>query len=235
MINHRAFISIIIPVYNGEKYLAEAIDSVLSQTYPTVEVIVIDDGSQDASAEIARSYGSQILYYYQDNAGLGDALNTGVAHASGEFLSFLDQDDLWVSHKLTRQMQEFTNNNQVDAVFGYIEQFHSAELTPSTQQRYHVKQQIMSGYCADTLLISRKAFLRVGTFDSSLRTTTFLDWYARAKEYGLQMIMVKEVLAKRRIHTTNISITHKSTVNKEYLQLLKSALDRRRSTVKPEP
>ena len=96
-------VSVIIPVYNREKFLAEAIDSVLAQTYRPIEIIVIDDGSTDKSGEIARSY-AETKYIYQDNQGVSVARNIGVDAAQGEFLAFLDSDDMWLHNKLETQI-----------------------------------------------------------------------------------------------------------------------------------
>ncbi len=92
-------VSVIIPCYNRERYIKDAIDSVLTQTYDNIEIIVIDDGSQDRSAEVVKSYGEDVKYIYQDNSGVSSARNNGINHASGEFLIFLDSDD-WISNDL---------------------------------------------------------------------------------------------------------------------------------------
>ena len=97
-------VSVVIPVYNGDRYLAEAITSVLDQTYKNFELIVVDDGSTDGSAEIAKSYKQAVLYTFQPNGGLSKARNTGLALARGKYIAFLDHDDLWLPHKLARQV-----------------------------------------------------------------------------------------------------------------------------------
>src|SRR5213594_2256660 len=93
-------VSVVIPVYNGEQYLADAIQSVLDQTYQNFEVIVVDDRSTDGSAEVAKKFGEAIRYVHQANGGVCKARNTGIAVAGGVYLAFLDQDDLWLSDKL---------------------------------------------------------------------------------------------------------------------------------------
>src|SRR5687768_16816995 len=100
-------ISAILPVFNGGLYLAEAIESVLAQTYQPAEVIVIDDGSTDITGEIVKRFGDVVQYSTQPNSGAGAARNRGVQLAHGEFLAFLDADDLWLKNKLTDQMQAF--------------------------------------------------------------------------------------------------------------------------------
>src|SRR5436853_749734 len=101
-----SLVSVIIPVYNCEQYLAEAIQSVLAQTHPTIELIVVDDGSTDNSAAVAKSF-AVVRYVFQRQGGPGAARNRGISLARGSFLAFLDADDVWVAGKLTRQLAAF--------------------------------------------------------------------------------------------------------------------------------
>ena len=116
-------VSVIIPVYNGERYLADAIDSVLDQTYSALEIIVVDDGSTDNSRRVLEGYGDDIRYFRQDNKGTASARNFGVRNSQGSLLAFLDQDDLWVPDKLQNQVGVMAESNVVQAVFGMVEQF----------------------------------------------------------------------------------------------------------------
>ncbi|HEY0656892.1 MAG TPA: glycosyltransferase family A protein, partial [Pyrinomonadaceae bacterium] len=100
-------VSVIIPNYNYAKYIAETIDSVLAQTYPNLEVIVVDDGSKDDSLKILRSYGDKITVIEQKNQGVARARNIGTAYSNGEYIAFLDADDVWLPEKLARQMEKF--------------------------------------------------------------------------------------------------------------------------------
>jgi glycosyltransferase involved in cell wall biosynthesis len=105
--NDKSLISVIIPVYNGEKYLAEAVESVFAQTYRSIEVIIVDDGSTDRSGEISQRFGPSIHYILRSHEGSGAARNHGVAVARGTYCAFLDADDLWMEDKLTRQIAVF--------------------------------------------------------------------------------------------------------------------------------
>ena len=100
-------ISCIIPVYNGQRFLAESLDSIFAQTYRPLEVIVCDDGSTDGTAHVAAEYPQPLVYIHQPNQGSPRARNCGIRAAKGDFLAFLDADDLWRSEKLTRQMARF--------------------------------------------------------------------------------------------------------------------------------
>lgn len=121
-------ISVIIPVYNRERYLAETIESVLAQTYRPIEIIVVDDGSTDKTADVARRLSENIRYFYQSNSGCSAARNKGIEIALGSFISFLDSDDLWVEEKLSRQMTVFDSDSDLDMVFGQVSNFYSSNL-----------------------------------------------------------------------------------------------------------
>ncbi len=111
-------VSVIVPVYNGERYLTKTIQSVLTQDYQPIEIIVVDDGSTDRTAEIVRAQ-PNIHYIYQNNRGVSAARNTGIAAAQGEFLAFLDADDMWVPQKLSVQVSYLTQHPDVGFVYAY--------------------------------------------------------------------------------------------------------------------
>ena len=110
-------ISVIIPAYNGEKYLAETIESVLSQTFKDFEVIVVDDGSTDRTREIAQSYGNELFYVFKENGGPGSARNAGIKVSKGRFIALLDHDDLWLPEKLEKQISLIKKRLNVGMVF----------------------------------------------------------------------------------------------------------------------
>jgi len=116
-------VSIIIPAYNSEAYLDEAIQSVLSQTYANTECIVVDDGSTDGTAAIAKGFGNRVIYVYQDNAERSAARNTGIAAATGEYLCFLDADDSYVSSKITDQVAFLEAHPQYHVVYSRVKFF----------------------------------------------------------------------------------------------------------------
>jgi glycosyltransferase involved in cell wall biosynthesis len=215
-------VSVIIAVYNCERYLAEAIESVLAQTYSHTEIIVVDDGSTDGSAAVAGHYANTVNYFYQPNAGVAAALNKGLTVSSGDFLSFLDADDIWEPEKLEHQVSAM-DDPRVDMVFGQIEQFYSPELNT---QRSSVG--VMPGYSKGTLLIRRQSFSRIGSFSEQFQLGDFIEWYLRAAELGLNSLMLPEVVMRRRIHAGNMGIRQRGN-RTDYLRILKASLDRRRS------
>ncbi len=113
-------VSVILPVFNGERFLAEAIESVLQQGYRPIEIILVDDGSTDSTPRIAGSFADHVRYYYQPNAGPAAARNLGIRMASGEFIAFIDADDLWPEDKLAMQMRCFEAFPTVEIVQGLI-------------------------------------------------------------------------------------------------------------------
>ena len=217
-------VTVIIPVYNGEHYLGEAIKSVIAQTYRSIEIIVVDDGSTDASARLAQQF--PVRYYFQPHSGSGAARNYGVEQARGEFLAFLDADDLWMPEKLTRQISAFTAQPELEAVFGQVEHFSSLDAE-SKAPFARFEDTILNGLCAGAMLIRHAAFIRVGMFGTHWNVD-FVDWYLRAQEAELEFTSLPEVVMCRRVHTDNLTIRSRETVRTEYILALKSALDRRR-------
>lgn len=227
----RPLVTAVIPVYNGERYLREAMDSVLEQDYPRLELLVIDDGSTDGSAGIVRSYGDRVRYHHQPNAGLSAAQNAGVAQARGTFIAFLDCDDLWVPRKISLQMGVFAGQGAVDMVFGHVEQFYSPELENSAAR---TAPGVMAGYSTGTMLAHRRVFQRAGLFSSEFRVGEFLDWYGRAQDAGLGSVLLEQVLLLRRIHANNMGVRERDKRG-DYLRVFKVSLDRRRRQQQNEP
>lgn len=220
-------ISVIIPVYNCEQYLAEAIESVLSQTYQPIEIIVIDDGSTDGTAKVAKHFAPLIRYYFQPNGGSGAARNRGIELAQGEFFAFLDADDFWVEDKLMHQMAAFNNNPELHIVLGQVKQFHSPELDENFKAKIYCPAELMPGTIPSALLLKREAFFHVGRFEVNWQVAEFGSWYMRATELGMNMLILPELVTLRRLHATNKGVSQRQEVT-EYVQILKASLDRRR-------
>ncbi len=225
-------VSVIIPVFNGARYIGEAIHSVLAQTHSAIELIVIDDGSTDGTPGIAQSFGDRVSYQAQPNCGSGAARNRGVKLAQGEFLAFLDADDLWLPDKLERQLAVFASQPEIEAVSGMVEQFVSPELCHQLPQSPELKTP-MPGAIPSAIAIRRAALARVGEFATQWKVGEFADWYARALETGLRIEMLPAIVARRRLHLDNQGVRHQREVS-AYAQILKQSLDRRRAQSKPE-
>jgi glycosyltransferase involved in cell wall biosynthesis len=223
-----ALVSVILPVYNCERYLAEALGSVQNQTYRPLDVILVDDGSKDGSAVVARGFEPSLRYCFQPRRGIGAARNHGVKLARGSFLAFLDADDRWVEHKLERQMKALVAHPELDAVFGHVKQFVSPELGKDVTARLRCPPQPMAGYVPGAMLIRRESFDRVGSFETGTKVGEFLDWCLRAVESGLRMKMLPELVLWRRLHESNQGIRERGALT-DYLSILKASIDRRRS------
>lgn len=226
-------ISVIMPVYNGERYLAAAIASVLAQSTPPDEILVVDDGSSDGSAAVAQSFPA-VRYLWQAQAGASVARNHGVAAATGEWLAFLDADDLWTVEKLSRQRAILETKPAVDMVFGQVQQFYSPEVDAMKTRPPLPSGEQMAGYHVGAMLIRRTAFETVGPFDPQWQVAHFIEWYGRAATLGLQSLVLPEVVMKRRIHTTNLGIRAHDQARREYLRLAKMRLDQRGQVDAPQ-
>jgi len=219
-------ISVIMPVYNGERYLAAALDSVRTQSTAPTEIFVIDDGSTDQSLLIARRYAPVVHCESLSHSGPGAARNRGVTLARGDYLAFLDADDLWTHDKLTNQMAYLQAHPEVDMIFGQVEQFVSPEL-PREQQPALPAQPLMAGLHVGAMLIRRTSFGKVGPFATNWTIGEFIDWYSRAQIAGLQTAIVPQVVMRRRLHTTNLT-RRTQEHRRDYLHILKERLNQKR-------
>jgi glycosyltransferase involved in cell wall biosynthesis len=222
-------VSVVIPVYNGERYLAATIESVLAQTRPPDEVIVVDDGSTDGSAQIAERYATRgVRCHSQANAGGGAARNRGIALSRGDFIAFLDADDLWEPVKLQLQLDAFAAEPSLDLVFGRVSHFVSPDLDPEEAGRLVCPPGLHPGYLTSALLARSEAMERVGSFREDLTVGEFVDWMARARELGLREAMLPDRVFSRRLHKTNQGVVHGSD-RSDFARVVKAALERRRA------
>ncbi len=222
-------ISVIIAAYNYGRYLREAIDSAIVQTYPSTEIIVINDGSTDDTEKIAQSYGAKIRYFYQEHQGLASPKNRGVTLAQGEYIAFLDADDVWPENRLELMMAPFSNDKSLDMVFGQIRNFLSPELTVEKEKALKRPTEPMSGICPGALLIKKASFLKVGFFEPEWKVTEFLNWHLQAKDLGLKMTSVKELVLFRRLHDENNTLRQRQYLSAEFAKALKASLDRKKN------
>ncbi len=228
MISH-PLVSVIIPAYNCDRYLAEAVESILNQTYTSFEVIIIDDGSTDKTAEVAKSFGSKVTYCYQNNGGSATARNHGIELAQGSFLAFLDADDLWVEDKLAVQLEAFKNDPELHLVFGQVQQFYSPDLAEELKATIYCNSELMPGYIPSAMLVKKESFFQIGEFESKWKCGEFAAWYVQAVESGLKTLTLPKLVAKRRLHSANKGIKQKDEARLDYVRILKASLDRRRA------
>ncbi len=220
-------ISVIIPVYNGERFIAGAIRSALAQTRGPDEIIVADDGSTDASADIAASFEGVTVLSLPHRGGSA-ALNSGLAAASADLIAFLDADDLWAPEKLACQVAAIAETPSAEAVFGRVVNFTDAEGRIVSPSDVPTGLPAMVGASKSAMLIARQAFDRVGAFDESVLAADFPEWYARALGRGIGMRFLDDVVAFRRVHKSNTTIVRKKDLHSDYLRTAREAITRRR-------
>lgn len=205
-------ISVVIPTYNRDKLLSDAIDSVLSQTVTPLEILVVDDGSTDSSASVLRSYGDKIRVIRQENSGVSVARNVGIRAARGSLIAFLDSDDVWLPDRLEQGMQCLERNAGVALV-------HSDVFLDSGGLRTRPRRgrEKFSGYCyaqffeespaypiLSTVMVRATAIKSIGCFDEKLRTSEDIDlWLRISRVYPFEFI--DEPLVLRRIHEGNLT------------------------------
>jgi glycosyltransferase involved in cell wall biosynthesis len=226
-------ISCIVPVFNGERYLREALDSILSQTYRPLEILVVDDGSTDGTAALVAGYGDRVRSLFQPNAGQAAARNLGLSEARGEFVAFLDQDDLWHPEKLDRQLARFAVRPDLDLCVTHARNFWSPELpdAPPWLQDDPRFMQSLPAYALGALLARRGIFDSVGKFDAALPVGEDTDWFLRTVEHGVTIELLPDLLMYRRLHQTNRSwrtAIPNSTDRAIWVQIVRASLDRRR-------
>jgi glycosyltransferase involved in cell wall biosynthesis len=227
MTEEQPLVSVIIPVYNGARYLREALESVFAQTYRPIEVIVVDDGSADDSGVIAQSF-SEVHYIRQTNQGVAAARNNGIEAAQGEFFAFLDQDDLWTPEKLKLQVDHLLGNPDLGYTLTQQKFFLGPDGTLPPWFRKELFDSVHTGWVLGTLVVRRTTFERVGNFVVGYSAANDSDWFFRAKAANIPMAVVPELLLLKRIHEANDSARAKDILS-ELRKVVKSSLDRQRS------
>lgn len=219
-------VSVIVPVYKGERFLAEALESVAAQTYAPLETIVVDDGSPDRSAEIAAGRaGVQVVR--QANQGVAAARNAGLAVARGELVAFLDQDDQWLPQKLALQVDHLRTHADVAVVLTHMELV-LVEGTPRPPWfRPNWLSEPQQGFTPSVWLVRREAFELVGQFDTGYEVACDSDWLARAKDAGLRQAMLADVLVRWRVHGANGSYDQ-DAMRREMLSMVRRSAARQR-------
>ncbi len=216
-------VSVVIPVFNGERFLREAVESVLDQQYSPLEIIVVDDGSADGTATVARSFPETVHYLRQTNQGPAAARNRGIEHARGTLIAFADADDLWPAGKLALQLPYLITDPGIDIVLGRIQQVLLSESVDGPTEAQEPAFSVNLG----SAVIRKSVFERVGLFDETMRYSEDVDWFMRARESGATILTIDAVTLLYRQHEQNMT-RGKSTSELNVLKALKKSLDRRR-------
>jgi glycosyltransferase involved in cell wall biosynthesis len=206
-------VSVLIPTFNGERYIAEAIESALAQTIPAHEIIVVDDGSTDGTEAVVRRFAGKVRYIRQNNKGVSGAYNTGIDAATGTHIAFLEHDDVWLPEKTVIQLAAFAEGNDIGMVFSPVVLIEDG--VPS--KRDHIDPQFGGGEYSfadffkrnrvlncSSVMIKRVVLEAVGGFREDLRLAFDYDlWLRVAAEY--RIISLSEPLAQYRLHGGNLS------------------------------
>ena len=224
------FVTVIMPVYNGEQYLAEAIQSVLTQSFSDFELVIVDDGSTDGSGAIVQQFLPRypnIRYLYQENAGVSAARNTGITANQTPLIAFLDQDDRWTKDTLQHQITYHQSHPEVGYTLGHQICFLEAGIaTP----KWFLLQKLdlpHIGYLPGTLMVKRWLFDQLGLFDTQYPISSDADWFARANDAKIPMHILSELILERRIHGRNQS-QQAERIHTELFQLLQASIQRKK-------
>lgn len=193
-------VSVLIPCHNNAGHIAAAIGSALAQSCPPAQVIVIDDGSSDDSCTIIGRFGDRVQLVKQPNRGAAAARNTGVRHATGALIAFLDGDDAWPIDSLAIRLAELERSG-ADLVYGGVRQ-----CIGSVGDDAPALGGVIAGRLAGAMLVRRDVFLRVGMFDKRLTTAETIDWVARAQALGVSEAVCAATVLFRRIHGANMML-----------------------------
>ena len=219
-------VSVVIPAYNAAKFIRQAIANVLEQTLLPLEIIVVDDGSIDDTAKIAESFAVRLVQ--QENMGVSAARNRGIREAKGEFIAFLDADDLWTKDKLETQVEYMQAHPEILFTVSRIKFFLESENYVPPGFRRELLEGDHIGYIMQTLMARPKIFDLVGFFDEKLKTSEDVDWFARAKDLSVASAVMPKVLLHKRIHKTNIHLQSNKN-NFDLLRAVKSSINRKHS------
>ena len=219
-------VSVVVPVRNGERFLGEALDSVLTQGYEPLELIVVDDGSTDGSSDIARAYGAHVIQ--EESDGLAAARNAGLAAAQGELIAFIDADDVWLPGKLEQQVQYLLDRPDV----GFVYTSWTILLEPGARvppQFADDWRRPRAGYLPSALVVRRDVLDQVGLFDPTYKIGEDAEWLARANDAGIRHAVLPDVLVRYRIHHANL-IHDTPRMKDAVFRVLRESAVRKRTT-----
>lgn len=221
-------VSVIIPVYNC-KYIGETLNSVRSQTYTNIEITVIDDGSTDNTPDIISSF-KDVKVVRTENKGVASARNEGLKECRGEFIAFIDADDIWSPDKTSRQVKLLMENTEYDLIYGRFCNFFQkdSKLPPMIEKGRFLDSDIGSLISLGTLIVRNDVIRKIGFFDEKLRTGEDLDWFIKMKESGSRVYFDDHEVMQRRLHSSNLSYKGISGES-NLVKLLKASLERKRA------
>lgn len=217
-------VSCIIPAYNAETLVRETIESALAQTLAPCEIIVVDDGSTDRTADVVAALPRPVRLLRQANAGQRVARNVAASVATGALFAFLDADDLWEPEKLRLQVELLRSVPPATVVFAHAQNFWSGEVAAEGERlRDQWVARPFPALFASTMLVARDLFERVGGFAGTAHHGEVTEWLERARAVGVEVAVHPAVLLRRRIHGGNMSRT--TVARDDFFALLKTKID----------
>lgn len=222
-------ISIIIPTFNSYDYICSAINSVLSQTYKDFEIIIIDDGSIDDTKEVLTKYNGKIRYLYQENQGVASARNLGIRESKGEYIAFLDSDDLWIPDKLAIQMDVFNKKPDIGLVCSSCIEFNENKklnyiIRPRNFRGCSFKDLFLENFIQTSTVVTKKeSFQKVGLFDERLKVAEDYDMWLRIARY-YPVHFIKEPLVRYRINEKGLLKTESQYITLAHIHIFKKYL-----------
>ena len=222
-------VTLIVASLNGERFLRQTLESAFAQDLDSYEVVFVDDGSTDGTAAIARSF--PVRYIHQENAGLPSARNAGLAVARGEFVAFLDDDDLLPPDKLRIQSDHLRAHPETGCVLGRQEWIFEEGVEPPNLQRDPIFGDL-GGIAMGTAMIRRSILEELDGFDASYLYAEDRDLFVRLREHGVGIEVLPDVVLHRRVHGSNMILSPPE--NHPLLRSLKEKLDRERAAAAPE-
>jgi glycosyltransferase involved in cell wall biosynthesis len=220
----RLAISVVCIVRNGEAYLEAALRSVLASTYPVLEVLVVDGGSTDRTAEIATGMGARVIP--QRSTGIANAYNEGIAAAVGDCVAFISHDDLWDPTKLEKQVAFFMRNPQAMLCFCHVRHVLEGSVSPPGF-REELLDRPVPGLIMEAFVARREAFDMLGPFDSAFPVGNDTDWFARARDSGLDLAVLPDTLVTKRVHGNNATLNPHG-FNRQLLDVVRASVARKK-------
>ena len=219
-------VSVIVAARNAERFLAQALKSILDQTYQPNEIIVVDGQSTDSTARIANSY-QLVRYVCQYGEGFADAWNLGISEAKGELIAILDSDDLWVPDKLKLQAGHLAVHQDIQYTVGKVKFFLEEGCALPRGFKKELLEGEYVGHMPSNLVARSSLFSEIGGFDTGWSIASDLEWFTRARNRSVPMDIIPEVLLHRRVHDTNLSysVSGSPVFRKEMLKVLKQSID----------
>lgn len=220
------FVSTVVPVYNGEVFLAQAVDSIRRQAYEPLEIIIVDDGSTDNTASIAKGLGGNVRYIYQPNRGPAAARNAGIKLAQGDVIAFLDVDDLWPAGKLKLQLAHLFSQPTLDLVLGHVQCMKLSGMEDN-KPIFEPFAEPFFTFLFGAVLCRKSVFDKVGLLDETLYTSEDVDWFMRAKDRKVSRVTLKQITLMYCLHQHNMT-RFQDIRRRDFVHVLKKSLDRRR-------